>query len=152
MSIPERLWRVVKGHVSLAQEKSAGDRYAAVEEKIDARAAEAAAYRELSDALRVADLGEQSAPSTKSRPASPDRAIDPLQACYELLQVKPGVDLAGLEAAHQARLTELPVERYPAGSADRAVMESRRQAVGIAYDRLRDHLNPVETRFERLEF
>ena len=77
---------------------------------------------------------------------------DPLAAAYELLRLEPGCDLTALEAAYQARLSELDPAPHAAGSPERAGIEARQNAVSAAYEKLRDALNPTETRFERLEF
>jgi len=150
MSIPERLWRVVRGHWS-----SLGDRLDSVEEKL----AQAAAYEELADTLRPPPPGRETAPPPagpgRAGPAAPPPAAaghDPLEASYALLQVEPGAGLEAVEEAYEARMDEIEPEKHPAGSADRRTLEARRSAVQAAYDRLRDALNPTETRFERLEF
>ena len=77
---------------------------------------------------------------------------DPLQASYELLGVRPGARLEEIDAALDTRLAAIRPEQHPAGSPQRAALEAQRSALTAAYDRLRDALNPTETRFERLEF
>ena len=155
MSIPDRLWRVVKGYWSVA------------EDRLRDAEAEAAAYQELAATLRRPPAEPSADPTTRAIPPSyespsaptdlgePRRtqrgAIDPFQAAYELLGVEPGVSLAALDNAFEARLEEIRPERAPAGSPERAALEARRSAVTAAYDRLRDALNATETRFERLE-
>jgi hypothetical protein len=74
-----------------------------------------------------------------------------MAVCYHLLRVEPGVSLPGLDTAYQARLAELQVERYAPGP-ERAAAEGKRAALSAAYERLRDCLNPVESRMEHLEF
>jgi hypothetical protein len=146
MGIPERLWRVVKGHWDLASEK------------IGDAQARADAYEELADALKEAPpvRAEQSPTGTpvlpNSQPATTVGQYDPLEAAYVLLKLAPGADLAALDAAREARLDEIHPEYYAEGSADRAAQEARKKAIEAAYTKLRDALNPVETRFERLEF
>jgi DnaJ-domain-containing protein 1 len=148
MSIPERLWRVVKGQVALATDRLEG---------WDSQRAEAAAYDELAEALRSAPLtlprpaqGEGRLPAPA--PPQPGGQRDPLEACYALLNVEPGGDLGTVEAAYTARMAEVNPELSAAGSPERAALEARRAAIQAAYDKLRDVLNPTETRFERLEF
>ena len=147
MSIPERLWRVAKGHWNLAQEK------------ITDAQAHADAYEELAEALREAPpvRAEQTQHGTPVLPSTPVTALpggqhDPLEAAYLLLRIAPGTNLATLEQAYEDRKAELHPEYYAAGSPERAAVEARRQALDAAYAKLRDALNPVETRFERLEF
>jgi len=161
MSIPDRLWRVVKGYWDLA------------EDRVREADAQASAYQELADVLRTHRApAEPSAPGTAlpsggagggtvasgSRPASaalpagPGEGHDPLEAAYELLDVEPGVSVAGLEQALDRRLAQIRPEQYPAGSPERAALEAKRSAVQAAYEHVRDLINPTETRFERLEF
>jgi len=147
MSIPDRVWRVVKGRWALAQEKL---------EELEARTS---AYEELAEALRDAPPVQAVQTETGARvlPAAPAAAAragvhDPLEAAYELLQVSPGLDLASLEKAYEKRRNEFQPEIYPAGSPERTAIEARRNAIDAAYGKLRDALNPTETRFERLEF
>jgi hypothetical protein len=149
-SIPERLWRVVRGHWEFLEERA--------DEAV--RAQEAAdAYAELAAHLRAArakaDQAAAAAAAPGTSPAPPGAARggrDPFAVSYELLGVKPGVDLDALEAAYQARLAELPLEKYAEGTPQRQAVQSRRDAVEAAYEKLRDVLNPTETRFEKIEF
>jgi len=148
MSIPDRLFRVARGYWSEAR-----DRIEGVE-------AEAAAYQELADAIRkpsAVPIEMQEAQAGRTpvlgtpRPAASGEH-DPMEAAYALLQIKPGANVAALEVAYEARMEELRPEEHPAGSPGRAAVEARRSAVEAAYEKLRDALNPTETRFERLEF
>jgi len=146
MSIPDRLWRVVKGQWALANERAAQ-----AEDQAEA-------YRELADALRQsppvsvpAARTPSGVPPTANTP-SPGAGIDPLEASYRLLQVTPGASLAEVEAAFAQRQAELHPERYSAGTPERALQEGKLEALRAAHEKLRDALNPTETRFERLEF
>jgi len=143
MSIPDRLWRIARGHWDLASERMAGAQ------------AEADAYQELAEALRKPPpvsptLAEPGV--LPQAPQAPAGQVDPFAASYALLKVECGASLPALEAAYTARMAELKPEQYAAGSSERALVEGRRAAVEAAYQRLRDLLNPTETRFERLEF
>ncbi|MCC2668238.1 MAG: hypothetical protein K0Q72_709 [Armatimonadetes bacterium] len=149
MSIPDRLWRVVKGQWALANEK------------IAQAEAQADAYRELADTLRQAPpttpiptRSGTAAGSPMSTGGNPTASTehDPLDACYALLLVAPGSSLEQIDAAYRQRLSELHPEHYAAGSPERALQEGKREAFNAAHERLRDALNPTETRFERLEF
>src|SRR5438128_2414739 len=117
MSIPERLWRVLRGHWELATDRL---------DDLERAAAEAAAYEELAEAVRRAPQVEPvtlpEGPRVLPPPAPPSRSghRDPLEACYALLKVEPGADLAVLERAYEARLAEIRPEQYAAGSAERA--------------------------------
>ena len=146
MSIPDRLWRVVKGQWAVANERLAD---------ADSRLAEASAYEELAAALR-----DRTAAASTASPATPGATpaasqalgIDPLAASFELLLVPHSADMATVETAYQARLAELDALAVPNSSASSPALEARRSALTAAYDRIRDMLNPTETRFERLEF
>jgi hypothetical protein len=146
MSIPSRLWRVIRGHWELAEDRG------------QEAEAMATAYAELSEQLRAARLrdaagaGAGASGGVLPQPARPKRGQDPLAVSYELLGVAPGIGLAELDAAYQARVAELDPARHPEGSPQRQVVAGRRQAVEAAYEKLRDLLNPTETRFEKIEF
>ena len=146
MSIPDRLWRVAKGQWALAKEK-----IAAAESQADA-------YRELADAIK------QSPPTTLppttipgAAPAVPGAPVagggrDPLETSYALLHVHPGATLQDVERAFEQRMSETHPERYSPGTPERALEEGKREALQAAYGKVRDALNPTETRFEHLEF
>lgn len=155
MSIPERLWRVVRGNVIRASEGLAGS---------GSEASDAAEYEALAEAIRrrtahadaVAELAESQSVMrhavSEPQATSEVRGFDPMQASYELLGTAPGARTRELEAAYRARVEELNLDSTPAGSAIRQVLESRKAALDAAYERLRDVTNTTETRFERLEF
>ncbi len=150
MSIPERLWRVACGHWSLMNDAA---------EKVDARLAEADAYKELAETIRsipaptpLAVVAVPSVTGSPGTPASSGGEHDPMEACYVLLGMKPGGGMEQLEAAYQARLGEFAQPLPPEASLDRARAEGKRAALEAAYEKLRDALNTTETRFERLEF
>jgi hypothetical protein len=159
MSIPDRLWRVVKGRWSMRSERPEGIDDLEGLEAIDALRAEASAYEELADALRQAPPAALPASTQSSEPRvlPPPRPAakgehDPLEASYTLLGLQPGADLAALDAALNARVAEVGADRYAGGTPERAAADGRLRALQAAYDRLRDMLNPTETRFEKLEF
>ena len=147
MSIPDRLWRVVKGYWTLA------------EDRVRDAEAQASAYGELADALRRSEpFPPAGTPARSGAPATAPAASsglpdghDPLQASYELMGLRPGTGLTEVEKAFEERLRAIRPEDHPAGSAERAALEAKRSALHAAYDRLRDALNTTETRFERLE-
>ena len=146
MSIPERLWRVVRGQWILAGEAA---------ERVEAELAQAAAYREIAEALRApAGTGAaETGPRTSPAPAAlPPGEHDPMEACYELLQMNPSGGLSELDTAYRDRVAELKLEGTPPGTPHRAALEGRKAALDAAYERLRDALNTTETRFEHLEF
>lgn len=145
MSIPDRIWRVAKGYWEIA-----GDRIADAEAKM----AQAAAYDELAEALNDRPQSPTAAPTSTSTlpPVQPLSGIDPLAASFELLALQPTATMAQVEHAYQERLRLWDPSRYVVGTPERTAAESQVKALKAAYDRLRDQLNPTETRFERLEF
>jgi hypothetical protein len=182
MSIPKRLWRVVRGRVLKARDQASRTRSEAEEqlirarERADALQAHTDAARELREHVGAEKpsttpahpstdderpAATRSTPAARSRAAGaatppagtvPRSARDPFAEEYSLLQVAPGSNLATLEAAYAARLGETAPERFPEGSPERAGAERRKAAIEAAYEQLRDALNTTETRFEKLEF
>jgi hypothetical protein len=174
MSIPMRLWRVLRGHFIQVRQQTdrvvseAEVQLARVRERTDAARAHADAARELGEDLasrraredapamtpdprpRAKEAARPAAPSPGAGPRTGGR--DPFAEDWALLQVAPGTDLALLEAAYQARLAETAPERFAEGSPERAGAERRKASIEAAYTRLRDTLNTTETRFEKLEF
>ena len=140
MSIPERLWRVARGRWLLSQQGT------------EDLQADAAALAELEQHLRSTPVpnarGAQLPPTTTQASGM----HDPLEACYALLQVNMSAAMDEVERAYEARLAELNPDAWPAGSAERELVERRRVAVTTAYEKVRDLLNPTEGRFDRLEF
>ena len=154
MSIPDRLWRVVKGHWHVAQER------------VDQTQARADAYAELTEYLRKTSLPSMPPAGTGSprrdggRPAfvppsdTSERpgVRDPMRACYALLGAEAGCSTEELERAYQQARTQVDPKRFAPGSAARAAADNQLTAMEVAYEKLRDALNPTETRFEKLEF
>jgi hypothetical protein len=144
MSIPRRIWRVIRGRWRLADD---GVR--------EALAEELAAY-ELAQSTRPPSEPGTALPRAahptgqyKSRyPTAAGRA-DPLAADLALLGAPPACDMATLDRIYQERLTELEQE---ASSSDTQAADARRTQLSEAYERLRDAINTTETRFEKLEF
>ncbi len=161
MSIPDRLWRVVRGHWALANESvseavaelrasetSPSGPEARVADATRAANAEADAYRELTALLRQRHADTAAAEATAVSTGGTDR----LSAAYAVLGLQGGQDLNALDLARDARRSEVRPEQHPAGSPARAVAEEKLRLIDAAYERVRDVLNPTETRFERLEF
>jgi hypothetical protein len=162
MSIPVRLWRILRGRLLQARERgSEGESELArmqARERLEGLQAQAEAMRELAGelaALRDAS-GHGTTPAaeeaTSSRPVAPSarrpviRATpDPLAEDRRMLRLEPDADLAALEVAYHARVAEAAPERFPEGSPERAAAETRRTALDAAYERLRDALNTTET-------
>src|SRR5947209_14142187 len=140
MNIPERLWRVVRGHIAVARERAEGP-------TLDEAVAELFAAVEASE-VAVAEVPEF--PARRLPPAS-SQPREPFEASYRELQLEPGCNLAALEAAYYARLAEIHPELHLDGSPERQRLDARKAAVVEAYERLRDAINITETRFEKLE-
>jgi hypothetical protein len=176
MSIPVRLWRILRGRMIQVRERTdralseAERELTRARERTDAARAQADAARELEDGTLARQASPVPGPVSgdpppvtegrrASAPAAPSPGTaprserrDPFAEEWALLQVAPGSDLAALEAAYRARLVETAPERFPQGSPERAGAERRAAALTAAYERLRDTLNTTETRFEKLEF
>ena len=147
MSIPDRLWRVVKGQWALAEERRSLTRD------------HADAMQELADFIRQPPAtppvergagGGPVLPQVSS--PTPSGQHDPLEACYVLLGVQPGASLVDVQQAYESRRVQLRPEQFLPGTPERAAVDARQSALQVAYERLRDSLNPTETRFEHLEF
>jgi hypothetical protein len=144
MSIPQRIWRIVRGRWLLADEQFR-----------EAMTNEAAA-QELTESTRQAAVpgiaSHQPIPSSTMR--SDGRAVraDPLAADLALLGAPPACDLETLDRLYRERLAELHQEELPGSTVDPAVIGGRRVSLAEAYERLRDAINTTETRFEKLDF
>ncbi len=142
MSIPERIWRVVRGRWLLA------------EEQVRDAIAEREAARELAESPplpsgnpRALPSAAQPAPRTPARP--PARPLtDPLAADLALLGAPPACNMETLDRLYQERLKEVVRESSP----NCAASIGGRAELWAAYERLRDAINTTETRFEKLEF
>lgn len=150
MSIPVRIWRVIRGRWLVAEERT---REALAHEQ---------ARHELSQAITDPGWGAASAPSSSHRltpspahsltPSAPYRVQDPLAADLALLGAPPACDMPTLDRVYAERLAELQPEAFPPGSPERDHRITQRLALTAAYERLRDAINTTETRFEKLEF
>jgi hypothetical protein len=146
MSIPIRIWRVIRG------------RWLVAEEATRASHADQEARAELSESLRspVAARTEStsaaSAAPRRSTGPAPRPVRDPLAADLALLGAPPACDMATLDRIYTTRLGELQPETYPPGSPERDHLITQRLTLAAAYERLRDAINTTETRFEKLEF
>src|SRR5437870_300974 len=111
MSIPERIWRLVRGRWLLA------------EEQVRDALAEEAAAQELAESSRLPPLASPPRPLSPGRgsvarrshlPAA-GRKEDPLAADLALLGAPPASDMATLDRVYAERLAELQSERFAAG-------------------------------------
>ena len=145
MSIPQRIWRIIRGRWLLA------------EEQVQDAMADTAA-RELAESMHpTIGVGSprlsSAAPSPlPSGPAASRPAHDPLAADLALLGAPPACDMETLDRIYQERLRELDQEGLPGGTTDPSVLTARRVTLSEAYERLRDAINTTETRFEKIEF
>jgi hypothetical protein len=145
MSIPERIWRVIRGRWLLA------------EEQIQDALSDTAAARELAESSgpMTAPGGALATPSVRPSLRSgsgPRPTHDPLAADLALLGAPPACDMETLDRVYRERLHELQQEGLPGGTTDPSILAARRLAIAEAYERLRDAINTTETRFEKIEF
>ena len=145
MSMPERIWRIVRGRWLIAEER-----------RLESMAV-AEAARELEESRSAPPAGIPSAhPLTPSprRPVTPSSrpAVDPLAADLALLGAPPACGMETLDRLYAERLAELQPDTLPVDTPERAQLIARRTAITEAYERLRDAINTTETRFEKLEF
>src|SRR5438552_15056723 len=113
MSIPQRIWRVIKGRWLLA------------EEQLQDALADTAAAQELAESSRSAILssGARATPADyRSLPSSttPRAVHDPLAADLALLGAPPACAMETLDHIYRDRLQELEQESLPGGTADPA--------------------------------
>src|SRR5262245_36531885 len=147
MNIPQRLWRVVRGRILLARQRSAEPDLPAVDPAELRAMAEAVA--ELAEPVTAPRRTVERPGARRIPPATGAPRVDPLEPLFRELQIAPGTDLAALDAAYQARLAELHPELHPVGTPERESAEARKAAIADAYERLRDAINVTETRFEK---
>jgi hypothetical protein len=154
MSMPERIWRIVRG------------RWLMAEERLYDALAEQQAEQELSETLTASHPGTPlpSSPPGLRRAASaysipnPNSIIqnpkseDPLAADLALLGAPPACGMELLDRLYAERMAEFRPDAYPVDSPQRAEVVGHRAALSAAYERLRDAINTTETRFEKLEF
>jgi hypothetical protein len=146
MSIPERIWRIMRG------------RWLMADERLRDSLADEAAARELAEAPPLA-VEQRSAlprspagPRAPTSPAPPRTPHDPLAADLAFLGAPPACDMETLDRVYHERLAELERERSESPLLAPGVVAARRMAISEAYERLRDAINTTETRFEKLEF
>jgi len=150
MSMPERIWRIVRG------------RWLVAEERLREAMADQQAAQELEETVRSPDWSASRPSPTRSAgtrpsaaralPPSSRPAIDPLATDLALLGAPPACDMETLDRLYAERLAELRPQACPLESPDRSALVARRTALTEAYERLRDAINTTETRFEKLEF
>ncbi len=150
MSMPERIWRIVRG------------RWLVAEERLREAMADQQAAQELEETVRSPDWSASRPSPTRyagtrpsaarALPPSSRPAIDPLATDLALLGAPPACDMETLDRLYAERLAELRPQACPLESPDRSALVARRTALTEAYERLRDAINTTETRFEKLEF
>jgi hypothetical protein len=145
MSMPERIWRIVRGRWLIAEERrlesmAVADAAHELEEFRPAQPANTAAV------LPAGSPGHHPVTSASRSP------VDPLAADLALLGAPPACNMETLDRLYAERQAELQPDTLPVGSPERARLVARRTALTEAYERLRDAINTTETRFEKLEF
>lgn len=154
MSMPERIWRIVRGRWLVAEERQLEFRaeQQAVEELNEALATSSPAPSRLPrnpDAWRPAYSPSALGPKS---PVQHPKFKDPLAEDLALLDAPPACDIATLERLYAERLAALGLDQLPPGSPEHTRAVARRASLFEAYERLRDAINITETRFEKLEF
>jgi hypothetical protein len=154
MSMPERIWRIVRGRWLMAEQRlqDAMAEQQAEQELTETLAAPQSGTLFPSPALgaRRAALGP-SIPNPKS-PIHNPKSEDPLAADLALLGAPPACGMELLDRLYAERLAEFRPDAYPVDSPQRAEIDAHRAALSAAYERVRDAINITETRFEKLEF
>ena len=144
MGILSRIALIIKGYVTTAGDKI--ERAAAEEELRLARARENAAE----ELRRIDRLSDRTAPAVSPAPAPP--LSSQLTADYKLLGLRPDPDLEAVEARWRELAGRADPKRFPNGSDEEKKASEILASVNQAYARIREHLNPTEGRFGRLEF
>ena len=159
MSMPERIWRIVRGRWLVAEERlreAMADQQAAQELEETVQSPDWSASRPSPTRYAPGPGPALRAPARPSAaralPPSSRPAIDPLATDLALLGAPPACDMETLDRLYAERLAELRPQACPLESPDRSALVARRTALTEAYERLRDAINTTETRFEKLEF
>src|SRR5437879_4610147 len=148
MSIPERIWRLVRGRWLLAEEQV---REALAEEAAELELAEAISRPPAEAVPQLPSTGRDPAVRRRLPPTAGHR-VDPLAADLALLGAPPACNMETLDRLYAERIAELQPDRLPVDSPGYAEIAARRGNLDAAYERLRDAINTTETRFEKLEF
>lgn len=77
---------------------------------------------------------------------------DPLLPHYRLLGVEPGADFTVVQSEYNKLAARSDPSRFPAGSEEERQAKSIRERLDASYKVLRDALDPMALRFDRLEF
>jgi curved DNA-binding protein CbpA len=130
------------------------------------REARDAAVRELDDivglpATRPADTSpsppsqpqpESSVASAQVRPAQPvDERAARIARAYKVLSLPEGADLTEVDIAYRKLAERCRSDAFPEGSPERETADAILQRLNEAYNTLREALNPLAGRFDKLE-
>jgi hypothetical protein len=84
--------------------------------------------------------------------AAPKTAPDPQAADYRVLGVHEGADWSTVQAAYEKLARRCDPRRFPENSEEQRDAERILERVNVAYESLRKRLDPMESRFGKLEF
>jgi hypothetical protein len=146
MSIPTRIWRILRGRWLMADDEVRE----ALAEELAAHELAEGSRPQLESGAAIPGTSRLPASAAPRRPAPAGSAHDPLAADLALLGAPPACDMPTLDRVYQERLAEL--EQQTTSPADLDALAARRTTLAEAYERLRDAINTTETRFEKLEF
>lgn len=110
------------------------------EDRIRSAGGEAAARDEMTDRERGAGRDVPPAPSETN------------DGHYRVLGVPPGSDWPTVQAAYEKLARRCDVRRFPEGSTERGDAARILERVNTAYEALRKQLDPLDSRFDKLEF
>lgn len=143
MGIFQRIADIIKGSVKAAEDRV--ERVALEEETRLAKARK--------DALAELDAAGARALRTNPpefAPASPHISPD-LLADYRTLGLTHGAELDQVEAAWRELVRRADPKRFASGSEEERKAAEILKRINASYTRIREHLNPTEGRFGRLE-
>ena len=139
MGLVGRLIGIMRGYIRAAEDRV--ERVAAEEELRLAKARRQA----------VEELGAPvSVPPDITPRIKPDIQIRVVED-YRTLGIDPGAALGQVESAWRELARRADPKRFPAGSEEEKHAADILKRINAAYARIREHINPTEGRFGRLE-
>lgn len=94
--------------------------------------------------------GKPGAPPASPQP-DPVAAVGPLAQHYRVLGLDEGADLSEVEAKYRRLAARCAPERFDEGSEEQRTARDILARVEVAYNELRDALDPTAGRFDKLE-
>lgn len=144
MGLIRRILLIMQGYVSAAGDTL--DRAAEEEARREARARREA-LEELGAAGQAADPASSAAHRTgRAEPASSAIASD-----YAVLGLRPDAELSAVEATWRELARRADPKRFAPGSEEEKKAAELLGRINKSYARIREHVNPTEGRFGKLE-